>query len=174
LDILKDKLDKGVISEKQYEKRVADIRKKALKEQAQEEKKSAVYKIIIQTAINVVKAFGNAKNMIAAAALGAIKMAAVIAQPIPKYAEGTEYVHGAGTSKSDSVTAKLSVGERVVPAEINKYLIGIKNRDLPALVAQKTDDRVVKLLSNMGWTYQRDGYTVLVRADGSKIEKFKN
>jgi hypothetical protein len=48
-----------------------------------------------------------------------------------KYAEGTEYVKGQGTDTSDSVDAKLSRGERIVPAGINRQLEGISNGLLP-------------------------------------------
>lgn len=40
--------------------------------------------------------------------------------PTPSFAEGTSFVTGKGTSKSDSVPARLSVGERVVTAEDNQ------------------------------------------------------
>lgn len=49
---------------------------------------------------------------------------------VPAYAEGTEYVRGKGTETSDSIDAKLSKGERVVPAYINKQLDGITNKEL--------------------------------------------
>ena len=52
-----------------------------------------------------------------------------------QYAEGTESVEGPGTTTSDSVHARLSKGERVVPAKINDYLLGIPNNDLPALAS---------------------------------------
>lgn len=51
------------------------------------------------------------------------------------FANGTEYVNGPGTSRSDSIMARLSVGERVVPASINNQLGGISNQSLPQLAA---------------------------------------
>jgi hypothetical protein len=54
---------------------------------------------------------------------------------MPKFAEGTEYVNGAGTAKSDSIHAKLSKGERVVDAFTNEKLKGISNKELPKAVS---------------------------------------
>ncbi len=51
-----------------------------------------------------------------------------------EFAEGTEYVNGAGTATSDSINAMLSKGERVVPTRINNALSGIPNNALPSLV----------------------------------------
>jgi hypothetical protein len=53
---------------------------------------------------------------------------------IQAFATGTEYVQGQGTETSDSIPARLSKGERVVPAAINKQLMGISNKDLPKIV----------------------------------------
>lgn len=64
--------------------------------------------------------------------MGAAQLATVIAQPIPKFAKGTENVTG-GIAGKDSVLAMLMPGERIVPADINKRLGGIKNADLPNL-----------------------------------------
>jgi hypothetical protein len=50
------------------------------------------------------------------------------------FAQGTEYVNGAGSETSDSIPANLSKGERVVPAFVNAQLNGIPNKDLPAIV----------------------------------------
>ena len=47
------------------------------------------------------------------------------------FKDGTEYVHGPGNSRSDSIPVNLSVGERVVDAKTNKALAGIPNTDLP-------------------------------------------
>ncbi len=47
-----------------------------------------------------------------------------------KYAKGTIYVKGKGTGKSDSIPARLSKGERVIPSDINSQFDGISNTDL--------------------------------------------
>lgn len=73
---------------------------------------------------------------------GLARIAAVFASAkaslneINAYADGTERVTGAGTERSDSIHAKLSINERVVPAAINRAIgYEISNRDLPTLVA---------------------------------------
>ncbi len=55
------------------------------------------------------------------------------------FAEGTEYVNGAGTATSDSISAMLSKGERVVPTHVNNALNGIPNEVLPGLVGAGLD-----------------------------------
>lgn len=52
------------------------------------------------------------------------------------FKDGTEYVTGPGTTRSDSVPANLSVGERVVPAHINKGIGAISNDQLGRIVQQ--------------------------------------
>lgn len=50
----------------------------------------------------------------------------------PKFRTGTEFVHGPGNAKSDSIRAYLSRGERVVDADLNKEIGGSKitNKEL--------------------------------------------
>ena len=72
--------------------------------------------------------------MIAVAAQTALQVAVIGAQKIPKFAKGTEFVHGGGTETSDSVPAMLSRGERVIDAKTNKLLKGIPNKMLPQLL----------------------------------------
>lgn len=72
--------------------------------------------------------------------LAALSSVAILTQQIsssfgslPAFKGGTDYVQGQGTETSDSILARLSKGERVVPAHENKELrsIGvISNQDL--------------------------------------------
>lgn len=69
---------------------------------------------------------------------------------VQNFATGSEYVNGAGTETSDSIQANLSKGERVVPANINRQLMGIKNRDLPNIVQNGMNtQRMETLLDEM-------------------------
>jgi len=54
---------------------------------------------------------------------------------VPQFAEGTEYVQGPGTAKSDSVPAMLSRGERILPAALNMAVGGrhVSNEELVRL-----------------------------------------
>jgi hypothetical protein len=130
---LDKRLKQGTISEKQYAKQVAEIKRK----QAIAEKEAAAFNIIINTAIALSKVAAQTGILApilgaAIATLGAVELATVLAQPIPAFAKGTDKVEG-GTPGKDSVLAWLMPGERVVPTEINKQLGGIKNEDLPKL-----------------------------------------
>lgn len=75
--------------------------------------------IAIAAAASLIAAFINMQNQIKSIGQG--------------YAEGTEYVTGPGTRKSDSIHTRLSVGERVVDADTNDKLKGIPNDKLPEL-----------------------------------------
>jgi len=133
-DILKDKLDKKVITEKQYNDQITKLNQKVREQEAKAAKKKAIFDILIESAVAVVKSILKPWLIPAILANTAIQVAAVAAVPIPAYAEGTDYVNGPGTETSDSIPAKLSKGERIVPANINKQLAGISNKDLPKII----------------------------------------
>lgn len=81
--------------------------------------------------------FGIAQALAIAGAVAstAAQVAVISSTKAPAYAKGTEYVEqGNAPSGIDTVHARLNIGERVVPTEINKQLAGIKNEDLPKLL----------------------------------------
>lgn len=95
---------------------------------------------------------------------------------ISNFATGTEYVNGPGSETSDSIPANLSKGERIVPAKINKLLMGIPNNRLPDLVnsginTQRMESILDEMryynkmsslyLSNGSNTYVNDGFLVI-------------
>ncbi len=95
---------------------------------------------------------------------------------ISNFATGTEYVNGPGSETSDSIPANLSKGERIVPAKINKLLMGIPNNRLPELVnsginTQRMESILDEMryynkmsslyLSNGSNTYVNDGFLVI-------------
>lgn len=104
--------------------------------QAQSEKQRAIFEILMQTGVNVVKAFPNPLQMALAAGIGAIQAGIASARQLPKYKQGTEWLplHG-NPDGVDTVPILANKGERIVPTEINRKLHGVKNTDLPALVA---------------------------------------
>lgn len=67
---------------------------------------------------------------------------------IQGFATGTEYVSGGGTETSDSIPAMLSKGERVVPAAINKQLMGIPNEKLPLVLNQNLQSLKMETMLN--------------------------
>lgn len=182
--ILQDKLDKGLITEEEFAAKSAEIDKKVRIAKAKADKKQAIFDIFIATAIAVAKLLATPLLIPAAIATGAIQAAAVAARPIPKFADGTEYVDGAGTSTSDSVHAMLSKGERVVPASINQMLNGIPNSELPKLVnndsafmtslalnglithTKKTND----LIGNLYSSHIKNGFLYIKNSSGQEFK----
>jgi len=64
------------------------------RQQAVQEKKAALFDIVITTAVNIVKAFGRPVQQALAAATGAVQGAIVASRPIPQFAEGTDDAPG--------------------------------------------------------------------------------
>ncbi len=123
----------------QIEKRYAQEEAK-LKRQAWEQQKAAdLAQAIINTALAVSRAWtiGPPQSIpasIAAGIAGAAQIAIIANTKPPKFADGTEFLVGAGTGRSDNNLAYLSHGERVVPAAVNSdyfpALSAIHNREV--------------------------------------------
>lgn len=95
--ILDNKLASGLISEEEYAKEVAEIRRK----EAIAAKTQALFDIAINTAVAAINAFRNAKTFAGGvafatiiAALGAAQAAIVAATPIPKFFKGVKNFMG--------------------------------------------------------------------------------
>lgn len=71
-----------------------------------------------------------------------IKEAQAIKFEQPGFREGTSYVDGRGTTQSDSISANLSVGERVVPSDINAEMGGRRLSNAEMLQIFKIGQRV--------------------------------
>jgi hypothetical protein len=123
----------------QIEKRYQE-QERRLKQQAFEsDRAAAIAQAIINGALAVSKAWtlGPPAAIPAAIAAGvatAAQIAIIQSTPIPQFADGTEFLVGKGTGRSDDNLAWLSHGERVVPAGINSdyfpALSAIQNRDV--------------------------------------------
>lgn len=71
-----------------------------------------------------------------AVAQAGVQAGLILSKPIPAFEKGTEYVAlGNNPKGTDTIPAYLNEGERVVPTHINQQLKGIKNEDLPKLMA---------------------------------------
>ena len=131
---LEKQAEAGIISEEKAAREIARIKRN----QAIAGKADAIFNIAINTPVAVSKVLaqlgiaGIPANVVIGAIM-ALQLGTVLAQPIPKFAKGTENVSG-GTPGKDSVLAMLMPGERVVPAHINKRLGGITNAELPNLI----------------------------------------
>ncbi len=124
----------------QIEKRYAQEEAK-LKRQAWEQQKQAdIAQAIINTALAVTKSFATLgypagiPGAVGAGIAGAAQIAIISNTKPPKFADGTEFLVGAGTGRSDNNLAYLSHGERVVPAAVNSdyfpALSAIHNREV--------------------------------------------
>jgi len=124
----------------QIEKRYQE-QERRLKQQAFEaDRAAAIAQAIINGALAVSKAWAtvpppaNVPAAIAAGVATAAQIAVIQSTPIPQFADGTEFLVGQGTGRSDSNLAWLSHGERVVPAGVNSdyfpALSAIQNRDV--------------------------------------------
>jgi len=134
---------KAAIDEK-YAKQEAALKLKQWKAEQQAKQEQA----IINGALAITTLMASAPPVILAAPNPAffVGLASIIASTAlqvgliagakpPAFAKGTEYVEqGNAPSGVDTVHARLNIGERVVPTEINKQLAGIKNEDLPKLL----------------------------------------
>jgi hypothetical protein len=125
---LDNQLNAGLISEQEYAKKVAQIKRR----QAEQDKKTALFNaaILIAQAILAANALGPPQSIPAiafASAIGAIQLAAIAAKPIPQFNKGTLSVPGVYQGK-DSVLAHLTPGEAVIPQPM-------KNAYLPTLQA---------------------------------------
>lgn len=85
----------GRISKEGYEAAKSEIEanydaktRQIKKEAAEKEKVANIAQAVIQTAVNVVKAFPNPIQMTAAAALGAFQIGKIVATPIPEFEQG--------------------------------------------------------------------------------------
>ena len=98
--------------------KIYDAKQSALRaKQANEEKKSAIFSILVNTAKAVVAALPNIPLSIIIGALGAAQTAFVASQPIPKFAKGVIGLKGPGTETSDSIPAWLSKNESVMTGQ---------------------------------------------------------
>jgi hypothetical protein len=124
----------------QIEKRYK-LEEAKLKKQAWEQQKAAdLAQAIINTALAVTKSFATLgypagiPGAIGAGIAGAAQIAIIANTKPPKFADGTEFLVGAGTGRSDNNLAYLSHGERVVPAAVNSdyfpALSAIHNREV--------------------------------------------
>jgi hypothetical protein len=134
---LEKKNERGAISDRQYEREkdaLAEKRKASDKKLAQEEKKlkqqqaetakaQAIFEVIINTAVAVMKAFkdGGLPLSILVGAAGAVQLATILSTPIPKFKDGNPFVDDPNAPQGrDTILSWLDRGERVVTADNNK------------------------------------------------------
>lgn len=130
-------------AEKDVNKRIAEEKRKAFLA----DRTASIAKVAIDTALSISKTsaqlgFPAAIPFIAiAAATGALQLAAILSQPIPKFKKGVLDLQGIGTGESDSIPAMLSKGESVMTAKETKLfmptLSAIRKNLIPAEVMNR-------------------------------------
>jgi len=117
-----------------------------------ESKALASAEIILSTAIGIQKSFELLPpfDFIRAGIVGASGVAQLAKVNGAKYADGTEFVNGGGTNRSDSVPAMLSRGERVVDAQTNAQLGGVSNSDLLSAVNGNGGNTYITINAGIG------------------------
>jgi len=195
-DLLKDKLDKGRISETAYKNELEKLNRKQREEEAKAEKKKALYDIAINTAVAVVKSLPNLLLAGTVFALGGLQALAVAAKPVPKFEKGQINISGKRHSQG-GVMAEIEGGESVItrtgtanaPKILEMVNSGmIKDDDLIKekkvsnndFLSSKLDrlnnsnDKILTALINSGVAqYTNAGKTYIRFADGSVIESIE-
>lgn len=124
-EALQAKLDAGLISQELYNERLEQLdaelaaeEAKVARQQAIRERALSVFQIIIDTAVAVMKTYkelgpiGGAIASAAVSALGAIQLATVMAEPLPKAARG-RYIQG----------RRHSQGGEIIEAEDGEFIM---------------------------------------------------
>ena len=121
LATLEDQKNKKIINEKEYQRRLKEIKNK----QAQDAKKQAIYQATLDFSAALINALTFKPSnevpaaLIFASILAAANLAKIIATPVPKFQKGTLAVPGIDMGR-DSVHAMLQPGEAVIPVSTNR------------------------------------------------------
>ncbi len=154
-----------------------------LKQQAYESQKNAdIAQAIINGALAISKAWAtvpppaNIPAAIAAGVATAAQVAVIQSTPIPKFAKGVLNLQGPGTSTSDSIDAKLSVGESVMTAQTTAdyfpVLKAIHNGDVdPSLANNIITQLAMGIMpqSNGGYEIDYDKLANVMQKGKSKV-----
>jgi len=127
LRLLDDMLANKKITEDEYNRRKKEIQQK----DAESQKAYAIFKATIDTANAILNALATGGPSapalaIAAGVVGAAQIAAILATPLPQYAEGTDFVElGKNKKGKDTIPALLNEGEAVITTEQNAMYPGM-------------------------------------------------
>lgn len=136
-----DRAKEQIELERDKKLRAAEIKNKQI------QKDNARSKILIDTAVAVIKTFaefGYPAGIVPAALMTGISLISLA--NVRKYKDGEVNIDGPGTSTSDSINAKISRGESVINAAATS-----KSKNLlEAINDRKIDDRILQVASNGG------------------------
>jgi len=140
--ILEDRLAKGLITEEQYQRELATLRRK----EAAQAKVAAVFQATINLAAAISAALAKGANVALAAVVAALagaQLAAIIATPIPKFRRGGEVLEGMIRGNSHER------GGVVIEAEGGEYIMNknVTGKYRPIMEALNAGDlsKVVQL-----------------------------
>jgi len=148
---VQDLYDKKLITEEEYDRRLAIIKQK----QAEANKRAQVAQAIISAAQGVINALGTQPpNLVPfavalATALGAANVSKILATPIPKFKKGTLNFGGGNLDADGGALAMLHPNEAVIPADINKaYHPALKAIYNKRISASDINNFVIRKLKN--------------------------
>jgi hypothetical protein len=126
------------------DRRIEDLQK----QQAEREKNQIIKRILIESALNAVKALGTppVPNFLLAGITAAFGVAQAGIVRSQGFADGVIDLKGAGTTKSDSIPARLSRGESVITAEATASSRNL----LEAIQDRKIDDSILSKMAKGG------------------------
>lgn len=142
LKSLENRLDKGLISEQQYEKEKQIL----LKRQFETEKSMQLARAVMSGANSILSILGGPLAPLAPVLIPIVagitaSQIAIIQSQVPAFKDGVIDLKGPGTETSDSIVSRLSRGESVMTAqETRKHkdvLQAIREDRLPSLIAEK-------------------------------------
>lgn len=136
-----DRAKEQIELERDKKLRAAEIKNKQI------QKDNARSKILIDTAVAVIKTFaefGYPAGIVPAALMTGISLISLA--NVRKYKDGEVNIDGPGTSTSDSINARLSKGESVINAAATSKSQNL----LEAINDRKIDDRILQVAANGG------------------------
>ena len=158
---LKAQLDKGLISEKEYERKLADLKTR----QARADKANALFQIGINTAVQVSKNLGSPLVPFIIA-LGAAQAAAVLSRPLPKFEKGGEI--GGNLHSQGGTIIEAERGEYVV----NRRAYAQNKEAVEAINTNRFHEYIMKQMHSkamsdrMGISYDDSALIHAVRRNG--------
>lgn len=175
MDLLKDKYDKKLISEQMYNQKQALLewnlekeRKKIAREQAERDKALRIFNAVVGTAAAVVNALStgvppaNFINAGITAALGAIQIGLISAEPLPAYAEGGftkgERKYIAGEKGREWIGNNDQVNDSVTGPIIKGLEFHRVHKKLPNWMTELFEPDFDTLFSQIGLNRSADGY----------------
>lgn len=134
--------DRKLISEVEYNRRVAQVKR----QQAIAQKEEGLFSVAISVAKAIANDLAGNKFMIPYdIAMGVLESALIAAQPIPKYKTGKIKIDGSGTETSDSILAMLSKNESVINAAGTNKMLANYPGALEAINNLKFDEWLSRL-----------------------------